>query len=146
MEVRAVVLSLKENMAYVRVFKESPCAGCSGCSSGKKQHTELMLCENNKSYECFADNRIGAKVGDTVVVSSKTGFALLLAFITFLLPLLIAIASYVCADYFFSSSIPILLSFAAFLIFFFICALVSNRLSSKRTSNVICKIIEENGK
>lgn len=144
MEVRAKVLSLKNNLAYVRVFKESACAGCSGCSHGKGHHTEFMLCENNKSYECYAENSICAKPGDTVVISSKSGFPLLTAFITFIIPLLASVVAYMIAECV-SSSYSIIASCVAFIIFFLICAFISNYLSSKHITNVISKIIEENG-
>lgn len=145
MEVKATVLSLKDNTAYIRVFKESGCQGCSNCPSKNTCHTELVLSDSLKSYECYADNSIGARPGDNVIVATPSKIALMFAFIIFVIPLILFVVAYFLLEKFFNGYSPIILSSAIFVVVFLICAFVSNHLSSIHTHNIIIKIIEENG-
>lgn len=77
---------LPEGRAEVMRVRESACSGdchkCSGC--GAAQQTMLLT----------AENPIGARVGDMVVISSQTGSVLKAAAVLYLLPLVLFLAGY----------------------------------------------------
>ncbi len=77
---------LPEGRAEVIRVRESACSGdchkCSGCGAAKQA---VIL---------TAENPIGARVGDTVVISSDTGPVLKAAAVLYLLPLLLFLAGY----------------------------------------------------
>jgi sigma-E factor negative regulatory protein RseC len=72
--------------ADVILVRESACSGdchkCSGCGAAKQS---LVL---------TAENPIGARVGDMVVISSDTGPVLKAAAVLYLLPLVLFLAGY----------------------------------------------------
>lgn len=77
---------LPEGRAEVIRVRESACSGdchkCSGCGAAKQS---LVL---------TAENPIGARVGDMVVISSDTGPVLKAAAVLYLLPLALFLAGY----------------------------------------------------
>ena len=75
---RGVVTEKKGNSAVVSVEKKEQCKACGMC----------LFKENGKA-QFYADNSIGAKVGDTVTIENKDGGKLLGAILVFLVPLLI---------------------------------------------------------
>lgn len=145
MKATGIVLSVKENQAYVRVCRESACAACKGCAGGGC-HAEFMLSEAPASYELYADNPPGAGVGDTVEFSCENRVPLTLAFILFVMPLVLAVAAYFAGAYFAGATAAVLSAGIAFFIFFFAFAFIANRLCAGRTKPTICKIIKESGK
>ena len=87
MEQKVRILRLLENgRAQVIHVRESACSGdchkCSGCGAAK----ETMLFE--------ADNPIGARPGDTVIVSSDSKSVLAAAAVVYVLPLVLFFAGY----------------------------------------------------
>lgn len=77
---------LPEGRAEVIRVRESACSGdchkCSGCGAAKQS---LVL---------TAENPIGARAGDMVVISSDTGPVLKAAAVLYLLPLVLFLAGY----------------------------------------------------
>lgn len=77
---------LPNDMAEVIRVRESACSGdchkCSGCGAAKQA---LLL---------TVENPIGARVGDTVVISSDSGHVLKAAAVLYLLPLVLFLAGY----------------------------------------------------
>ncbi len=77
---------LPEGRAEVIRVRESACSGdchkCSGCGAAKQA---LLL---------TVENPIGARVGDTVVISSDSGHVLKAAAVLYLLPLVLFLAGY----------------------------------------------------
>lgn len=145
MQVRASVISVENDIALIRVFKNSACGGCSDCPSKNTCHTELMLSDSGKTYDCYAENPVSAKKGDIVIVESTNNIPLLFALLIFVLPVVVSIAAYVIFNEYFNSYQLLSISLLIFFFSFVLCSFTANWYSKKHTSNIISKIIEENG-
>ena len=78
--------------------------------------------------------------------SCENRVPLTLAFILFVMPLVLAVAAYFAGAYFAGATAAVLSAGIAFFIFFFAFAFIANRLCAGRTKPTICKIIKESGK
>ena len=82
---------LEDGSAEVLRVRESACSGdchkCSGC--GSSQQTMMIL----------AENPIGARVGDWVVIEAKSGAVLKAAVMLYIVPLVLFIAGYLFGEY-----------------------------------------------
>lgn len=128
-----IVSALKGDMARVRISKSSACghdcASCGACS--------------NPSYEISVINKIGACVGDRVLIETKTSLVLLASFLLYILPVFILIiAAILCEEYSLGlyGVFPFLL---LGLLWFALIKLTNKRLKIK---NTIVKILEKSKK
>ena len=87
------MLAVSDGKAKVRVFRESPCAACKGCSGGAC-HAEIRFDETTV-LDTTAEDMFGVHVGDVVELYSDNRFTLGLAFVLFGLPFVFAIARFV---------------------------------------------------
>ncbi len=78
---RGVVLNIKNEFAKVRVGRNSACASCGKCG----------MTERQKHVDFFADNSIGAKEGDTVVLNIPETDSARLAFVGYIIPIIPAL-------------------------------------------------------
>ncbi|MDR0930676.1 MAG: SoxR reducing system RseC family protein [Clostridiales bacterium] len=82
MNTKGMVIKTTENIATVKVPRSSSCGGsCASCG----------MCGNNYVI-VEAENSIGAKEGQVVTLVSKTFDILMIALITYLLPLIILLS------------------------------------------------------
>lgn len=89
MEQIGEVVELKGKNALVRIRRASACGeNCAQCS-GNCTPTATVVC---------AVNGLSAKVGDTVKLQMNSGAFLLLAFIGYILPILLCIGAYFIAE------------------------------------------------
>ena len=79
---QGVVVSVKKDFAKVRVGRNSACASCGKCGMTEKQ----------KHVDFFADNAVGAVVGDTVTLEIPETNSAKLALVAYCLPLIPALA------------------------------------------------------
>lgn len=81
---------LNDGKALVRITRQSACSGdchkCSGCGAVQQQ----MLLQ--------AENRIGAAVGDRVIVTAKSAPVLAAAAVLYLLPMALFFLGYLAGD------------------------------------------------
>ncbi len=146
MNTRATVLWTDGKTAKVKAFKQSACSGCTGCGDGKEKcHVEFMIAELPDSYEVNVKNDVGAEKGDIVEICNDSKVSLFLAFITFIAPVLAAIFAYLAVDIVSDGIIPVIATGVSFILMFFVCAFVANRLSARLSQTSISKIIKENG-
>lgn len=83
------VVEIQGKTAIVRVRRTSACGeNCSGCSGECKPTASTMK----------AVNGLDAKVGDMVKVEMNPGAYVLLAFIGYILPLILTVAAYLLAN------------------------------------------------
>lgn len=143
---KATVISTDGDKARVRVFRQSACDGCEGCSEKGKCHSEIMLSETPKFYELEVKNTADAKTGDLVEIKSSGNFVLVFAVMIFILPIAVTVAAYFVSDMFLNGNMPLIVSAASFAASFAGSALVSNKLVPMYSQNVISKIIKENSK
>ncbi len=102
------VISLQGEYAVVEVMRTSACVGCSkqeGCIACKKKII-------SKAY-----NGIGAKEGDSVTLETRSDTVLWYAILVFVLPLVLAIGSYMAVSLLIPrQSVQILVSTCIFLL------------------------------
>ena len=93
MKTFATVITVTDMYAVVETERVSACEGChkateeGGCSV-------CTLMGGSRKVSAKADNTLGAKVGDRVVIESATGRVLWYALLVFVLPLLCMAAVY----------------------------------------------------
>ncbi|MBE6691265.1 MAG: hypothetical protein E7590_08330 [Ruminococcaceae bacterium] len=133
MRTKAIVTELvSAEVAVVSVERRAACDGChknadgSGCSI-------CTLLGGKNSTKAKARNRVGAAVGDTVEVESRSSRILGYAALVFLLPLLLAFAGYLLGAYVFSlGDWAISMAFVALVVSFVPILLYSKLVISKR--------------
>ncbi len=84
MKRNAVVESVFGEKAKVSFLREEACGSCAG------RH----FCTNAKKTSAEVKNSVGARVGDTVEIETKTASVLLYCLILFLAPIILALAMY----------------------------------------------------
>ena len=103
-----IVIEKTEDNVKLRFIRESACGGncasCGGCSS--------------KPIEVTVKNTLDARVGDKVEVESDTKKILTLAFILYILPLIVLISVYSIAIMFFEEKTSLIICIIAFFISF----------------------------
>ena len=125
------IKEIKENIATIEVFKESACTGkcedCAGCKTSPVSAT--------------AYNEIGAKVGDVVEIYAPSKKVMKLAFLVYVVPVLILIFGgmvFSFPGYKIIKSISIML-----LICLYICFIIyENNKSKKNIQNTITRVIK----
>lgn len=84
MQMTGTVRMVQGECAYVVVKRQSACGeNCGNCSGCK-----------DKSNEILAKNNIGAKAGDSVLVSMETKKVLMAAFLFYMMPLILFFGIY----------------------------------------------------
>lgn len=73
------VVKTEKNIAKVKVDKKDECSKCGMC----------LFPQGANSIDFIADNKMGAKVGDSVVIERKTDAKFLGAVLVFLIPLIL---------------------------------------------------------
>lgn len=136
MEQIGEVIELRGRRALVRIRRTSSCGeNCSQCSGECKPTATLIEVTNG----------ICAKVGDTVKLQMNSASFLFLAFIGYILPLLVCIATYFIADSLTDSviiaDICAIASLVFVLILFYIIEKLKPAYKSSRFSSRIIKIL-----
>ena len=118
---------LEDGSAEVLRVRESACSGdchkCSGC--GSSQQT-MVIC---------AENPIGAKVGDWVVIEAKSGAVLKAAVMLYIVPLVLFIAGYLLGEHLWQSGI--LFALAGLLIGLVLVKLLDRHMTKKCSAYTI---------
>ena len=128
------VVEVQGKSALVRVRRTSACGeNCSGCSGECKPTSTTMK----------AVNGLNAKVGDMVKVEMNPGAYILLAFIGYILPIILTVAAYLLVNYLTSDSLAadiaaIVTLIATLVIFYFVDKIPKK---STRFSNRIIRIL-----
>lgn len=136
MEETGKVIKTDKNSATVRVNKKSECEKCGMCAFPK-----------NAGYIDFnADNPIGAKVGDEVIVKTSESGKVIGALLVFLVPLLLIGLSAVITFTLIKQEIFVLvLSAASIAVWFAVLSLLDKKFRKlKSFSTEITQIIREN--
>ena len=91
MRTEATVVEIRGSRAVVTTERLSACEGCHKATEGEGCSV-CTLMGGNRTVSAEAENPLGAKVGDRVMIESRTGRMLWYAALVFLLPILLAIA------------------------------------------------------
>lgn len=139
------VIEVKENRARVQVLRESPCAGCKGCSGGSC-HVEPVLFEMpEEEVTVLVETAFSVQPGDTVELYSDSRFTLGLAFVVFVLPFIPASLMGVLAAALFRYTVGAYVGVVSFILFFLLSAFLADRYNAKHPKTHIRKIIKESG-
>lgn len=136
MEQIGEVVELRGRRALVRIRRTSSCGeNCSQCSGECKPTATLVE----------ATNGIYAKVGDTVKLQMNSASFLFLAFIGYILPILVCIAAYFITqkitDNVIFSDIAAISALIGVLVIFFIVDKLKPKYKASRFSSRIIKIL-----
>ena len=114
-----IVTECKGNRATVKVDKKEECSKCGMC----------LFPKNASSIEITAQNDLGARVGDTVIIESKKDYKLLGAILVFLIPLLLIGLSALITYLFIGNEIwLVILSVISIILWYTILAVIDKRL------------------
>lgn len=128
MQMTGTVRIVQGECAYVVVKRQSACGeNCGNCSGCK-----------DKSNEILAKNNIGAKAGDSVLVSMETKKVLMAAFLFYMMPLILFFGIYT-AFYLlnFSDAISLTFSVIGALIFYVLLYFYDKRSKNKFQHEII---------
>ena len=92
-----IVRALEGDFAMVEVSRKSACEGCHAAVDGE---CSACISFGNKSLSTRAENSIGAKVGDRVLLETSSKTVLLYAVSVFLFPLILGIVGYLIGNLF----------------------------------------------
>ncbi len=98
MRTKAYVVATDGARATVEIEHASACEGCHKKENGGSCSVCTLMGGEHQRHRAVADNSLGARVGDTVIVESPTAKVLGYAFLVFVLPVLLAIAGYATAS------------------------------------------------
>ncbi len=116
---QGVVTKIDKNTACVKVDKKEECSKCGMC----------LFPKNASSIEITAQNDLGARVGDTVIIESKKDYKLLGAILVFLIPLLLIGLSALITYLFIGNEIwLVILSVISIILWYTILAVIDKRL------------------
>lgn len=137
----AKVLSVNGDMAEVSVIRRSACEGCkqknlcAGISEGCSEQKELVTTVKNK---------IGASVGDDVVLSTPTAIVLGSAFCVFVLPIILAFSCYcIFAAFAIAEVVVYCITLGVFVVSCAVICILLDRFMKKDTRVEIVKILKE---
>lgn len=119
-----LVTKINDNKATVKVDKKDECSKCGMC----------LFPKNASSVEFEVENRLGAKLGDTVLFETQKDAKLLGAVLVFLVPLLLIGVSAVLAFLVIKKEIYTLIFSLIFIVaWFFVLALIDKKLKKTQT-------------
>ena len=126
------VVDIDGNIAKVECERQSACAACENSAN---------CVEKCKKVYASASNEIKAEVGDMVEIETDTGRVILYSFVVFVVPVIMAVLSYFCADRLFGENIAVAVTFIVLVFSLILFAFVLNRRQKGRTVSRIVKIL-----
>lgn len=136
----AKVIEVQGDRALVEVQRKSACEGCHKMTSGEGCGVCSLLGADNR-FTAWADNRLGARVGDRVEVQSATGRVLFYSALVFLVPVIVGILLYAVSGVIFETELyRYLMLTAGFAVCFLGIWLYSKLVLSKRCDVEIVRI------
>ena len=134
MEETGVVVKTDKNFATVKVERKSECKECGMC----------LFPKNADYIEFNADNSVGAKVGDEVMIRTSESGKILGALLVFLVPLLlIGVAAVIALTLIKKEIYVLILSLSFITVWFAILGLIDKKLKNvKGFSSEILHIID----
>lgn len=130
-----IVDRLENNFAVVKVDKKDECSKCGMC----------LFPKGANSIEFVADNKIGAKTGDKVIIEKGENGKLQGALLVFLVPLLLIGLSVVLGLYLIKWELSVLiLSVTLIILWYIILSIIDKKLKFLNSfKSVIVEIVKE---
>ena len=143
MKTIATVIATDGRIATVEVERTSACEGCHKNADGKGCSV-CSLVGGERKFSARAYNEIGAKVGDRVMIESRTERVIWYAVLVFVLPLLVALLGYAVAAVFsVSDACRIVCALVGFVGSFMGLWFYSGHVQKRRCDIVIAEISEQ---
>lgn len=140
MRQRAVVIKAEGKYAEIEVSRATMCEGCQK-NGGCEHPCELSgIVAGSGKMRTTAQNKIGAKPGDTVEVETESTKVLGYAALVFVMPILVCAVFYFLGKAIWSSETPALIAAAAGFVLSFLGISVFDR--SKKKSEPDIQIVE----
>ena len=133
-----IVKEVFEKYTVVEVSRKSACEGCHANTDG---NCSACVSFGDRVTVCKAENSIGAKAGDRVLLESASGTVLLYAAAVFLFPLILGIIGYFAASGIPYEAAPYIGAVLGFVIAFIIVILTLNRTASRRLDVKIIRVL-----
>ncbi len=138
---KAKVVSVDGDVATVVARRTSACDGCHKSSEGC---SVCSLMGEGSEITARAENRVGAKVGDTVEIESESKKVLFYGALVFLFPLVLMLAGYWIASCFTQSEIWRFIAAAVAVVLSFCAVWCYSRAVGKRRTDVkVVRILSE---
>lgn len=142
MQTKAVVVAINKDFATVETERKSACEGCHKAEEGGCSVCSLM--GGDQKIATQAHNSIGAKVGDVVIIESRTTRILWYGLLVFILPIVIALLAWGISSQFTDhAAIQTVAAFAGFAACLLGVALYSKRVLACRCDVEIIEIVKE---
>ncbi|MBE6540993.1 MAG: hypothetical protein E7672_00880 [Ruminococcaceae bacterium] len=137
MRQRAVVLETDGKIAKIEVRRSTMCEGChknGGCGEG---HCEISgLVSGNGKLETLAENRVNAKVGDTVEVETESKVVLGYAALVFIMPIIVSIVFYYISEALFKADSAGMIGALIGFVLSFVFCVIFDRLKKKGVPDI----------
>lgn len=144
MRQKAVVLETDGNIALIEVSRSTMCDGCEK-NNGCNHHCEMSgIMSNSGKMKAKAENRIGAKKGDTVEVETESKKVLGYATLVFLLPIIVFALFYTIAGKMtVNDGKQVAIGVIGFVLTYVLIAIIDRRIAKKTPDIKIIKRIDE---
>ena len=126
------VVETNGNTAKVECDRQSACDMCENAAN---------CTEKCKKVYAVALNDVNASVGDMVEIETDTAGVLKNAFIIFILPILLAIASYFAAECFLGENAAVIVTFSVLVFSAFLFGFLLNKSAKGRIVSRVVKIL-----
>lgn len=133
-----VVSEVYETHAVVKVSRKSACEGCHANAEGA---CGACVAFGDREVTSKAENSIGAKVGDRVLLETESKTVVLYAAAVFLFPIILGIIGYFVGGLLAHTAAPYIGVLAGFVLAFVTVWLTLNRVASRRLDVKIVRIL-----
>ena len=138
------VIQINDDVATVVWQRSSSCESCHNCKNSNTCHVHLVFGNQSESVQIKARNKVGAKVGDSVMLETSTTKTLLISVFVFIMPIIISLISYFVTDKYVAASIsPGISLVVSFVVSFVLLVKLMNVYVKRDLSVNIVKIVEE---
>lgn len=145
MRQKAVVLETEGNIALIEVSRASMCEGCKK-NSGCDHHCDISgIMSTGGKMQAKAENKIGAKIGETVEVETESRKVLGYATLVFIVPIIICAVCYYIASMITSNEgITVAAAAVGFVLTFAVIAAADREITKKAPDIKIVRRIDDN--
>ncbi len=127
--------------AVVEISRKTMCDGCHKKEEGEE--CSACLSFGDKSAKAKALNKIGARVGDVVEVSAKSGRIIMYSAVLFLVPIIVAFVAYFIALEKTADNATII-ALTGFIVSFAVSCILLEKAAKKKPDLTVTRKIDEN--
>lgn len=143
MKAIGIVTAVNGKIATVKSTRSSACSSCHNCEARESCHIELIFGEQKQDVFVDVYNSVGASVGDSVVLESATDKTLFASVVTFIIPIILAVATYLIVSSYLTQEYAAIFTMSALVVSFFTTSKVMNVFAKKHLKPIATEILEE---